>query len=165
MVTSHSFICHHSYRTAEDCFWLSSALRSTIFKQSFELIFTGTFLVLVWSSFGGLRGLWSGCVRCLWAFSWQFQWQYPQPWPTSTAGDIAVLVELNNTLRALDTSLSSYDGILVLATWFTVLQKEQTSVVNIVYRQWTPENFFPQCRWYWLTPAIRQSCQYQLAYT
>ncbi len=43
--------------------------------------------VLVWSSFGGLRGLWSGYVRCLCAFSWLFQWQYRWPWPTSAAGD------------------------------------------------------------------------------
>ncbi len=35
--------------------------------------------VLVWSSFGGLRGLWSGCVRCFCAFSWLFQWQFRRP--------------------------------------------------------------------------------------
>ncbi len=46
--------------------------------------------VLVWSSFGGLRGLWSGCMMCLCAFSWRFQWQYRWPWPTSAAGDIAI---------------------------------------------------------------------------
>ncbi len=43
--------------------------------------------VLVCSSFGGLRGLWSGRVRGLCAFSLLFQWQYRQPWPTSAAGD------------------------------------------------------------------------------
>ncbi len=43
--------------------------------------------VLVLSSFGCLRGLWSGCVRCLCAFSWQFQWQYRRLWPTSAARD------------------------------------------------------------------------------
>ncbi len=43
--------------------------------------------LLVWSSFGGLRGLWSRFVRCLCAFSWLFQWQYRRPWPTSAAGD------------------------------------------------------------------------------
>ncbi len=42
---------------------------------------------LVWSSFGGHRGLRSGYVRCLCAFSWLFQWQYCRPWPTSAAGD------------------------------------------------------------------------------
>ncbi len=43
--------------------------------------------ILVWSSFGGLRGLWSGFVRWLCAFSWLFQWQYRRPWPTSAAGE------------------------------------------------------------------------------
>ncbi len=43
--------------------------------------------VLVWRSFGGLRDLWSGCMRSLCAFSWRFQWQYWRPWLTSAAGD------------------------------------------------------------------------------
>ncbi len=43
--------------------------------------------VLVWSSFGGLRGLWSGCVRYLCTFSWRFQWQYWRLRLTSVAGD------------------------------------------------------------------------------
>jgi hypothetical protein len=51
--------------------------------------------------------------------------------------------ELNGTLRALDTSPSSYGGIGVLATQFAVLQKEQISVVNTIYRQL---KIYPQCR-------------------
>ncbi len=43
--------------------------------------------LLIWSSFGGLQGLWSGFVRCLCAFSWLFHWQYWLPWPTSATGD------------------------------------------------------------------------------
>ncbi len=70
------------------------------------------------------------------------------PWPTSsTVADIGGLsrlrrpeispfwFELNGTFRALDTSLSSYGGVLVLAMRFAVLQKEQASVVNTVYRR------------------------------
>jgi hypothetical protein len=44
--------------------------------------------------------------------------------------------ELNGTLKALDTSLSSYGSILVLATRFPVLQKEQNSVINTDYHWW-----------------------------
>ncbi len=54
----------------------------------------GDIAVLIWTSFGGLWGLWSGCGRCLCgcAFSWQFQLHYRRPYLTSVAGDIAVLV-------------------------------------------------------------------------
>ncbi len=50
--------------------------------------------VLVWSCFGGLGDLWSGCVRCLWmclfmAVPMTHRW----PSSTSAAGDIAVLVQ------------------------------------------------------------------------
>jgi hypothetical protein len=46
--------------------------------------------------------------------------------------------------RRLEISLSSHGGVLVLAMWFTVLQKEQTSVVTTVYRWVTSDNIFPQ---------------------
>ncbi len=44
---------------------------------------------LVKSSFGGLSGLWSGSLRCLWSiFPSRFQWYYRRPYPTSAAGYI-----------------------------------------------------------------------------
>jgi hypothetical protein len=68
------------------------------------------------------QGVW-GVYGC--AFSWQFQWHYWRPRPTPAASDIAVFSH----------------GVLVLAMWFAVSQKEHTSVVTTVYCQ-----IFPQCR-------------------
>ncbi len=71
--------------------------------------------------------------------------------------------ELIGTLRALDTSLSYYSGVLVLEMQFAVLQKQQTLIVNKVYCRWknfsgvidtdeqfidTGDNIFPWCHWY-----------------
>ncbi len=43
-------------------------------------------------SFGGLMGLWSRCVGCLWMqLLRRFQWHHWRPCPTSTARDIANL--------------------------------------------------------------------------
>ncbi len=40
------------------------------------------------NGFGGLRGLWSGCVGL-----WRLQWDHRRPCPTSAAGDITDLVK------------------------------------------------------------------------
>ncbi len=92
--------------------------------------------VFVWSSFGGFRGLWSGYVRCLCAFSWLIQWQYRRPWLTLAAGDsFAARADLCHQY-----SLSPVENFIggVVDTG----QQFITSVNDTV------DKIFPWCRWY-----------------
>jgi hypothetical protein len=83
----------------------------------------GDTAVLVFGGPKGLRGLWLGCVRCLWMRL--FRWHQRRPHRTPAAGEIAVF------LRQYPCSCQA------------VLQKEQTSVIIVD----TGEKIVPRCCW------------------
>ncbi len=119
--------------------------------------------VLVWS-FGGLRGLWSGYVRCLCAFSWLFQWLYRRLWPTSVAvADFSGRRKVCSKNRPL----SSIQFIASEKLYRQCRWHRQTVYRRCRWHRWTiydtGDNIFPQCCWYrseiTQKPKIYRRCQ------
>ncbi len=111
--------------------------------------------ILVWSSFGGLRGLWSGFVRCLCAFSWLFQWQYRLAWPTSAAGDsFAARADLCHQYSLLLVSLTPVKNLSPVS--LTPVRNNQKA------KNWSPVSTIPLKIFsvVTVTLAITEPCQY-----
>ncbi len=68
---------------------------------------------LVKSNFGRLRGLWSGCVGCLYMHPfWQFQWYHQQPCLTQADGNNTVFSQRQPYGAAITSSHGSGSGPL-----------------------------------------------------
>ncbi len=122
--------------------------------------------VLVWSSFGGYRGLWSGYVRYLCAFSWLFQWQYWRPWPTSAAGDSfaarADLCHQYSLSPVLLTPVNNLSPVSLIPVRNNQKAKNLSPVSTTPPKNCSPVSTTPLINFLAVsaTSAIRESCQY-----
>ncbi len=115
----------------------------------------GYIVNLVKSSFGGLRGLWSGVYGCI--FSSRFQWYHRRPCPTLAAGFITAFSQRRPCRPALTSSHETVHtdpymwregGWLKVA----VFSRRRPSLAAVTSSE---SSFLCQCRPLWYAESVR----------